>query len=49
MKHDYNLFKNYLIFGLFISTLSFLKLSKPINTNEVDITKLGLLMGGKNE
>ena len=25
------------------------KLSKPINTNEVDITKLGLLMGGKNE
>ena len=25
------------------------KLSKPINTNEVDITKLGLLMGGKSE
>ena len=25
------------------------RLSKPINTNEVDITKLGLLMGGKNE
>ena len=25
------------------------KLSKPINTNEVDIAKLGLLMGGKNE
>ena len=25
------------------------KLSKPINTNEVNITKLGLLMVGKNE
>ena len=25
------------------------KLSKPLNTKEVDISKLGLLMGGKNE
>ena len=25
------------------------QLSEPLNTNEVDIAKLGLLMGGKNE
>ena len=25
------------------------KLSEPFNTKDVDITKLGLLMGGKNE
>ena len=25
------------------------KLSEPLNTKEVDISKLGLLMGGKNE